>query len=128
MSNKDMTKDGKIVLCGANAYEKKYYFNNDFEKLPESIQEDLHIICVLFTEEVGGIFLMAFDEDGELTMETQSDPDDFYYDDISAGLLVQEIKRNKQELFEALAIYYRVFILKEDPGELLAKLEEGEEQ
>ncbi len=126
MSNNNMTKDGKLVLCGANAYEKKYYFNNDFEKLPESIQEDLHIICVLFTEEVGGIFLMAFDEDGELTMETQSDPDDFYYDDISAGLMVQEIKRNKQELFEALAIYYRVFILKEDPGELLAKLENGE--
>lgn len=127
MSNNNTTKDGKLVLCGANAYEKKYYFNNDFEKLPESIQEDLHIICVLFTEEVGGIFLMAFDDEGELTMETQCDPDDFYYDDVSAGLLVQEVKRNKQELFEALAIYYRVFILKEDPGELLAKLESGEE-
>lgn len=125
--NSNTTKDGRIVLCGANAYEQKYYFNNEFDKLPESIQEDLHIMCVLFTEEVGGIFLMAFDEDGELSMETQSDPDDFYYDDVSAGLLVQEIKRKKQELFEALAIYYRVFILKEDPGELLAQLENKDE-
>ena len=114
------TEDGRVVLCGANAYEKKYYFNKEFDRLPESIQDDLHIISVLFTEEVGGIFMMTFDEDGELMIETQSDPDDFYYDDVSAGLLVQEIKRSRQELFESLAIYYRVFILKEDPGEILA--------
>lgn len=119
------TEDGRVVLCGANAYEKKYYFNKEFDRLPESIQDDLHIISVLFTEEVGGIFMMTFDEDGELMIETQSDPDDFYYDDVSAGLLVQEIKRSRQELFESLAIYYRVFILKEDPGEILAGLEAG---
>jgi len=39
----------KIVLCGANAYEKKYYFNPLFEALPEGIKEELNIICVLFT-------------------------------------------------------------------------------
>ena len=43
----------RIVLCGANAYEKKYYFNKKFDKIPENIKEELHIICVLFTEEVG---------------------------------------------------------------------------
>ena len=36
-----MYKD-KIVLCGANAYEKKYYFNEDFSALPQSIQDELH--------------------------------------------------------------------------------------
>ena len=25
----------KIVLCGANSYERKYYLNPDFEALPE---------------------------------------------------------------------------------------------
>ena len=45
----------KTVLCGANAYEKKYYFNQEFDKLPQSIKDELHIICVLFTEEVGGV-------------------------------------------------------------------------
>ena len=44
------------VLCGANAYEKKYYFNEKFSGIPDSIKEELHIICVLFTEEIGGIF------------------------------------------------------------------------
>ena len=37
------------VLCGANAYEKKYYFNPDFGSLPQTIQDELHIMCVLFT-------------------------------------------------------------------------------
>ncbi|MGN0304839.1 MAG: DUF6145 family protein, partial [Lachnospiraceae bacterium] len=36
------------VLCGANAYDKKYYFNQEFSKIPENIQKELHIICVLF--------------------------------------------------------------------------------
>ena len=115
----------RVVLCGANSYEQKYYFNKDFGLIPEEIQNEIHIICVLFTEEVGGIFLMAFDDDGELVMQTESDPDDFYYDDVSAGLLVQQIKKSKQELFESLKIYYRVFILKEDPSALLAELEKG---
>ena len=43
--------DEKIVLCGANAYDKKYYFNQQFNKIPDSIKDELHIICVLFTEE-----------------------------------------------------------------------------
>ncbi len=116
--------DGKIVICGSNAYEKKYYFNKDFDKLPESIQEELHIICVLFTEEVGGIFLIAFDDEGTPIIQTDSDPDDFYYDDVSAGLLVKEVQKNKRDLFEALGLYYRVFVLKEDPQEILKSLGE----
>ena len=39
-----------MILCGANAYEQKYYFNEKFDKLPQSIKDELHIICVLFTE------------------------------------------------------------------------------
>ena len=53
--------DDRLVLCGANAYEKKYYFNEQFQALPESIKEELHILCVLFTEDVGGVFMMVFD-------------------------------------------------------------------
>ena len=111
--------DETIVLCGANAYEKKYYFNEQFQGLPESIKDELHIICVLFTEEVGGAFMMEFDEDGSLKLRTDADEEDLLYDEISAGLLVKEILRKKQDLFESLTLYYRVFILKEDVGNLL---------
>ena len=72
MYNKQEKNDAKIVLCGASAYEKKYYFNEDFKALPESIKEELHIICVLFTEEVGGVFTVVFDEDGQIALETDA--------------------------------------------------------
>ncbi|MBP5198213.1 MAG: hypothetical protein J6033_04080 [Lachnospiraceae bacterium] len=114
-----MEKREKTVLCGASAYEKKYYFNKDFEGIPDSIKDELHIICVLFTEEVGGVITFAFEPDGELVIETEAEEGDIYYDDISSGLLVGEIKRNKQELLESLALFYRVFILKEDISGLL---------
>ncbi|MDE6640388.1 MAG: hypothetical protein K2K63_07685 [Acetatifactor sp.] len=109
----------KTVLCGANAYEKKYYFNEQFNGIPESIREELHIICVLFTEEVGGVFTIAFEEDGNVILETEAEESDIYYDEVGSGLLVGEVRRNRQELFESLRLYYKVFILKESPDKLL---------
>lgn len=109
----------KIVLCGANAYEQKYYFNEQFKGIPQSIQDELHIICVLFTTEVGGIFTIVFEPDGTLAFETDAAEDDILYDEISSGLLIGEIRRHRQELLESLSLYYRVFILHEDMSELL---------
>lgn len=110
----------KTVLCGANAYEMKYYFNEKFNGLPESVKEELHILCVLFTEEVGGVFTVAFEEDGNVLLETNADDDDIYYDEVSSGLMVAEVRRKRQELFESLSLYYRVFILKEDVSGMLS--------
>lgn len=107
------TKGGRIVLCGANAYEQKYYFNEKFSKIPESIKEELHIICVLFTEEVGGVFTIVFEEDGSVSLETDAYEEDILYDEISSGLLVREIRMQRQELLGALSLYYRVFILRD---------------
>ena len=104
-------KDGRVVLCGANAYEQKYYFNEQFAGIPESVKEELHVICVLFTEEVGGIFTIVFEEDGSVSLETNAEEDDLLYDEIGSGLLVREIRRNRQEMLESLQLYYRVFIL-----------------
>lgn len=109
----------KVILCGANSYEKKYYFNKEFAKIPESIQEELHIICVLFTEEVGGIFTLGFSKDGELEFETTAADEDYLYDDISAGLLVNKIRNTKQELLQSLSLYYRVLFLHESVDEIL---------
>ena len=111
---KDSMADGRIVLCGSNAYEKKYYFNPLFDSVPESVKEELHIICVLFTEEAGGVFLIVFEPDGSISMETEAAEEDILYDDITAGLLVSEIRRHRQTLFEELQLFYRVFVLKED--------------
>lgn len=111
--------DDRMVLCGANAYEKKYFFNEKFNGLPQSIKDDLHIICVLFTEEVGGVLTMVYEKDGTLELETDADEGDLLYDEISSGLLIKEILTKKQELFESLTLYYKVFILKQDMGDLI---------
>lgn len=104
----------EIVLCGANAYERKYYFNEKFAKIPQSIQDELHIICVLFTEEVGGVILFKFDEEGEIYITTEAEEDDIYYDEIASGLLVKKIRSTKQELLESLSLFYKVLILGQD--------------
>lgn len=49
----NMYREEKTVLCASNAYEKKYYFNPDFDALPDSIKDELKIMCVLYTEEIG---------------------------------------------------------------------------
>ena len=113
--------ENRVVLCGANAYEQKYYFNEQFHAIPQSIKDELLIICVLFTEEVGGIFTLVFEEDGTLNMETTVEEYDIYYDEIGSGLLIGKIRQTKQDLFESLSMYYRVVILHEDLGSLLSE-------
>lgn len=112
-------QNGRIVLCGASSYEQKYYFNKIFEKIPKSIQDELHIMCVLFTEEVGGVITFVFESDGSLSIETEAAEDDYMYDEISSGLLVGKIRNTRQELLESLDLYYRVFVKHEDITGLL---------
>ena len=109
-----MSKGEKIVLCGANAYEEKYYFNEQFAGIPQSIKDELRVICILFTQEVGGIFTIVFDENGEPMFETDTEEYDITYDEISSGLLINKIRLNRAELLQSLELFYKIFILKED--------------
>ena len=115
----DEAAGGRVVLCGANAYEQKYYFNPVFKQIPESIKKELNIISVLFTQEAGGIFTIVFEEDGNISIETNADEEDITYDEITAGLLVGEVRRKRQDLFEALGLYYRIYVLHENPADIL---------
>ena len=116
---------GRIVLCGANAYEQKYYFNPQFKQIPDSIKKELNIISVLFTQEAGGIFTIVFEEDGSVSIETNADEEDITYDEITAGLLVGEVRRKRQDLFEALGIYYKIYVLGEKAADALDEEEEN---
>ena len=97
------------VLCAANAYIQKYYFNEDFALLPAQVQEELQVLCVTFTEEVGGIFMLAFGEDGSLQIRTEASEEDVLYDEIDSALKVKQIREEKEELFRSLEMFYRVF-------------------
>ena len=103
----------RVVLCGASAYEQKYYLNQDFEKLPVPIQEELKIMCVLFTEDVGGVLTLVFDEEGNLLLETAADEGDLLFDEIGSELKIRRLRKEKVELLLALEMYYRIFFLGE---------------
>ena len=36
-----MSEREEVVLCGASAYNKKFYLNQDFRGLPDSIKDDV---------------------------------------------------------------------------------------
>lgn len=106
-----------VVLCGASSYEQKYYFNERFSALPESIRQELQIMCVLFTEDVGGVLTIEFDEEGNLEFKVMADDGDYLFDEIGSGLKVKQYRLEKRELLESLELFYRVFFL----GEKLAE-------
>ena len=104
----------KVVLCGANSYEEKYYLNPDFDQLPDSVKDDLKIMCVLYVHDVGGFLTLVFEDDGSLQLEVTSEEFDPTFDEIGSQLKIKEIQREKQELLEALQIFYKVFFLGEE--------------
>lgn len=106
-----------VVLCGASAYEQKYYFNPDFSSLPEHVKQELQILCVLYTEEVGGVLTLEFDEEGRLQFRTEALDADARYDEIGSALKIKQLRQEKRELLESLEMYYRVFFLGDLPEE-----------
>lgn len=104
----------EVVLCGSSAYTKKFYLNEQFRSLPEGIREELQIMCVLYTEDIGGVLQLIFDEEGHLTFKTECDEGDLLYDDIGSVLKIKQLQREKVDLLESLEMYYKVFFLGEE--------------
>ncbi|MBC5689030.1 hypothetical protein H8S37_08840 [Mediterraneibacter sp. NSJ-55] len=104
----------EIVLCAASAYEQKFYLNPEFDALPEEIKQELQIMCVLYTEDVGGILLLVFDEDGNLELKVDHEENDFTFDEIGSVLKIKELQQTKVELFESLELFFKIFYLGEE--------------
>ena len=106
------TEPGK-VLCGANSYVQKYYFNDEFAALPIEVKKELQIACVMFTEEVGGVLTMEFSPEGKLLLKCSVDDADYLYDNIESELQIRRLTREKEKLFGQLEqFYYAKFIEK----------------
>lgn len=106
-------KESMTVLCVSNSYEKKYYLNPEFIGLPKTVRDELQIMCVLFTEDIGGILTLGFEPDGTLTLNVTADEGDLLFDEIGSELKIKEIQRTRQTLLENLEIYFKVFFLGE---------------
>ena len=103
-----------IVLCGSSKYTKKFYLNEDFNGLPKQVKDELKIMCVLYTEEIGGTLELQFDDDGSLSLVTNAEEGDLLYDEIGSVLKIKQLQKEKAELFEQLENYYKIFFLGED--------------
>ena len=101
--------DGK-VLCGASAEQLKHYFNPEFSRLPETVQQELHDITVVMADRIGATFLMSFGNDGMLRLEVVQDEADFGYDEIETELQIRALQREKEELFAQLETFYAAFM------------------
>ncbi len=102
-------EDG-LVLCGASSYNKKFYFNEDFDLVPKQVKDELKIMCVLFTEDVGGTIQLIYDDEGNLEIIVDKEEDDILYDEIGSVLKVKQLQREKKELFESLETFYKVMV------------------
>ncbi|MBR6366483.1 MAG: hypothetical protein IKS10_10380 [Lachnospiraceae bacterium] len=104
-------ENGDVIMCAANSYTQKYFLDPRFSHMPDNVKDDIKILSVAFTEECGGIFLMSFDEEGNLNLTSYSDENDYLYDEISAGLYINRYRMENRELFEALETYFKIVFL-----------------
>ena len=109
--------DEEMVLCAASSYEQKYYLNPEFESLPEAVKQELQIMCVVYTADVGGVLLLVCDENGNLELKVEHNEGDFSFDEIGSVLKIKELQDTKEELFKSLEMFYKVFYLGEEMEE-----------
>ncbi len=96
------------ILCSASKYQDKFYLNPCYQNLPQKIKDELKAACVIFTEEIGGVIILYYDDEGNLSIATEFEENDFLYDEIGSGLKVNQMRNNKRELFEQLEEYYEL--------------------
>lgn len=101
--------DGGVILAVSNSYNKQYYFNDDFDKIPEQVQKELKILLVWHTEEVGGMIVVGFDSEGVLFIEPLAGEFDGYHDPIGAGLKIKQYRIQQKDLFDSLQQFYDRF-------------------
>ena len=94
--------DEEMVLCAASAYERKFYLNPEFNSLPEEVKQEL----------------VVYDENGNLELKVDHKEDDFTFDEIGSVLKIKELQKTKEELFESLEMFYKVFYLGEDSDDI----------
>ncbi|MBO4696046.1 MAG: hypothetical protein IJL03_05885 [Lachnospiraceae bacterium] len=104
----------KVVLCGASSYEKLFYLNPDFDNLPQDVKDQLKIMCVFFTEKVGGRLMLEYDENGNLEFSVSANEADAMFDEIGSALEIKKLQSEQREFLESLEMYFRVFFLGED--------------
>ena len=54
------------------------------------------------------------DEEVKLNFVTHVEDNDFFYDEIGSELMIKKLRQEKQDFWESLELYYKIFLLGED--------------
>ena len=112
------TDGDSTVLCGANSYVEKYYLNEQFSGLPESIKQELQIVCHVHRGH-RRYYFVEFMPDGRLQFKVEAEENDYLFDEIGSALKIKQYQAEKRELLESLELYYKVKVLGIPADELL---------
>ncbi len=104
----------KKVLAAASYAEQKYFLEPAFDGLPDTIKDEIKIVCVVLAQKLCCTFLLGFYEDGEIYFETVVPRDMIDFDEIGAELEIKALKQDKAELWKALKLWFLIF--KTDKG------------
>ena len=116
----------KKVLAGASREKQKYFFEAEFNALPQTVKDEIRNICIIMAERLGCTFLISFEESGDILFEIVKNEGDFDFDDIGAELEIKSLKREKKELIKALKLWY-VINMTEDGAKIREELLKGNE-
>ena len=99
----------KKVIFATSSYNKKYFFDNVTDSLPNDIKNKIKELGIYFVNKVGGIFSIGFYEDNSFFIDYSFSENDFLYDFIGAKLEIEKIKRENKELISALTLWYKIY-------------------
>lgn len=99
----------ETIISVSNSYISKYYLDKRLEILPKELKDGIKILMVTFTEENGGVLEMRYnDKLTSIFLFSYKDDNDFLYDEIAAGIKMQKLEKESEELFNNLAIFCKM--------------------
>ncbi len=98
---------------GASREKQKYFFEPQFNELPDSIKEEIRNICIIMAERLGCTFVISFEDSGDIVFDIIKNENDFDFDDIGAELEIKSLQAEKKELIKSLKLWYVINMTEE---------------
>ncbi len=103
----------KQILAVASYEKQKYFIEPKFQILPEEIQKEIKIMCVLTAQKLCCTFLIGFEKQGDIYFEAIKEQQNIDFDDIGAELEIKKIQSEKEQLLKALKLWYIIYFTEE---------------
>ena len=86
----------RVVLCGANFMSRSIILMKGSRIFRKVSNRNLQILCVLYTEDVGGILTLEYDEEGSLEFQVTAAESDYLFDEIGDVLKIKQYQLEKE--------------------------------